>query len=621
MSIFNLPSGNAINSIIINKFGGVDFASSPDSIDINRSPLCVNMIRDKDGSLRKRMGYEKLIPDALGGRINGGYRFCQKHYVHAGEKLYSISEDGSVSLVCIGVPNEKSVFIPYSDYLYVIVPGDIFRIDSLGNCFYLWENAYVPTVIVSKAPSGGGVLHEDYNLLSSSWKEQFLSDGESLSYKLEKSGLTKIVSVSIRDDDGEFKALSEDKYEADLENGVVTFSVAPSLPSVSGMDNVLIEAMKEDEWEQNKAMIFGCTAYVVYGADGRNDRLFLGGNKNHLGMDFFSASGDFSYFPHMNYSKLSNKNIIGYSVFNGSLYTHFEEDYSGESLVIKRDGNENGDFVITDKFSAPALASSHTSLSLEGEGLFLSKTGVYGITVSDVTKEKVCQLRSAFLGDIFSSFSEDELKNAHSAIFGEFYLVSVCDKCFVLDGARKSYFSGTPLCTFQYECYYLENIPARVFWTDGERLFFGTEEGNVFVFFSNKESIASYTDDGEKVSCFFDTADLSGGAFFKKKTFVSVSAKIGAFLNTGVKIFARTDGKWHDKPVYNSMGRGRYFDFSLVDLEEISFSSNRSEVTLCGKTRIRNTDSVRFRLINDKAEPFSLVAFGTEFVKKGNYIY
>lgn len=621
MSQFNLPSGNVINSFIINEFGGVDFASSPDNIKTNRSPSSVNMIRDKNGSLRKRMGYKRLIKEMLEGRINGGCYFCGVHYVHSGTFLYTISEEGRVTILRAELSDEKSFFIPHSQYLYHIVRGEIFRIDSNGQNFSLWENAYVPTVIVSKTPSGGGVLHEDYNLLSSCWKEQFLADGESLSFKLEKSGLTDIVSVSIRDENGEFQIVDEDKYTKDLEKGIVTFLSPPEKPVVSGMDNVLIKAMKEDEWEKNKAMLFDCSVCVVYGENARNDRLFLGGNKNHLGMDFYSAAGDFSYFPHMNYSKLSHKNIKGYSVFNGSLYTHFEEDFSGESLVIKRDGNEKGEFVITDKFFAPAMISPHTSLSLEGEGVFFTRKGVFGITVSDVTKEKVCQQRSAFLGDVFSSFSKEALENAHSVIFGDFYLLSIGDKCFVLDGARKSYFSGTPLCSFQYECYYLENIPARVSWTDGKRLFFGDSQGNVFVFFENQESIVSYTDDGEKVVCYFDTVDVNGGIFFKKKNFVSVSAKIGAFLNTGVKIYARSKGKWHEEPIYDSMGRGRFFHFGLVDFESVSFSSNRSEVTLCGKVRIRNTDSVRFRLVNDKAEPFSLIAFGTEFHRKGNYIY
>ncbi len=621
MSQFNLPSGNLINSFIINEFGGVDFASSPDNIKTNRSPSAVNMIRDKNGSLRKRMGYKRFTQTNLGGRINGGCYFCGVYYVHSGTNLFSVSKDGVATLLWVALPDKKSFFIPQSQNLYIVISGQIIRINSNGRFFPLWEDAYVPTVIVSKSPSGGGVLHEEYNLLSSRWKEQFLADGESLSFKLEKSGLTDIVSVSIRDENGEFQAVDEDKYTKDLEKGIVTFLSPPEKPLVSGMDNVLIQAMKEDEWKRNKDMLFGCSVCVIYGENARNDRLFLGGNKDHLGMDFYSAAGDFSYFPHMNYSKLSHKNINGYSVFNGSLYTHFEEDFSGESLVIKRDGNEKGEFVITDKFFAPPIVSPHTSLSLDGEGIFLTRKGVFGITVSDVTKEKVCQQRSAFLGDVFSSFSTEELEAAHSVIFGDFYLLSIGDKCFVLDGARKSYFSGTPLCSFQYECYYLENIPARVSWTDGKRLFFGDSNGNVFVFFENKESVLSYTDDGEKVVCYFDTVDVNGGIFFKKKTFLSVSAKIGSFLNTGVKIYARSKGKWHEEPIYDSKGRGRYFHFGLVDFEAVSFSSNRSEVTLCGKVRIRNTDSVRFRLLNDKAEPFSLVAFGTEFHRKGNYIY
>jgi hypothetical protein len=128
-------------------------------------------------------------------------------------------------------------------------------------------------------------------------------------------------------------------------------------------------------------------------------------------------------------------------------------------------------------------------------------------------------------------------------------------------------------------------------------------------------------DDGKKVVCYFDTADIDDRVFFKKKTYVSISVKIGAFLNTGVKIYAKTDGRFHEKPVYDSMGRGRFFDFSAVDFESVSFSSNVSEVTLCGKIRIRNTDSVSFRIMNDKSEPFSLYAFGTEYVQKNNYIH
>jgi hypothetical protein len=325
----------------------------------------------------------------------------------------------------------------------------------------------------------------------------------------------------------------------------------------------------------------------------------------------------------MNYSSLSKYQTVGYSVSNGSLYTHVSPDGKGQSNIIKRNGSETEDgrdvFVITDEFSAPPLVSPHTTLNLNGESLFLSKSGVYGITVSDVTDERGCELRSAYLGKTFEGFTEEELSKATGIVFGDFYCLFVGGKAFIIDGAKKSYFSATPLCSFQYECYYWENIPSLTSWTDGKRVYFGSALGGIYAFFTDKTAGGSYTDDGEAVVCYFDTSEINS-LFFKKKTYVSVSAKIGAFLNTGVRIYAKTEGRFHEKPVYDSMGRGRYFDFSYVSFHSISFSSNRSEVTLCGKTRIRNVDSVSFRLINDKAEPFALYAFGTEYVQKGNYI-
>ncbi len=621
MSTFNLPAKNNVSAFTITKFGGVDFWSSPENVDKSRSSSCVNMIRDKNGSIRKRMGYEKVIDDAIDSRINGACSFGSGHLIHGGTSLYLVNENGERTLIYADIADSKSTFIPYDGMVYVITGKELLYVTSEGNCDYLSNISYVPTVIVSKAPSGGGTLYENYNLLSDRWKEQFLADGESTVYNLEKKDLSAVVGVWLREENGEMKAVDRETYTVSLENGTVTFSSPPSIPQVVGMDNVIIEVSKLDE-----NMLLECTVGTLYGADGKDDRLFIGGNPKYPGMDFFSAPGNLTYFPHLNYSKLSRFNISGYSKFNGSLNTHFEEDVlSGESKIIKRDAGKTSDgsetFLISGEYTAPSMISPHTSFFLNDEALYLSKKGIFGITVSDVTSEKVCQLRSAFLGDAFSAFSEEELRSSHGVIFGDYYAVSMGGKMYLLDGSAKSYFSGTPLCSYQYECYYFENIPARVIWTDGTYLYFGSENGFIYRFFSNVSSAQSYTDDGVKVTCRFETSDIDDGIFFKKKTYASVSAKIGAFLNTGVKIYARTDGKWHDKPIYNSMGRGRYFDFSLIDFESISFSSNKSEVTLCGKVRIRNTDSVRFRIENDKAEPFLLLGFGAEYVQKGNYVY
>ncbi len=620
MAKFNLPSANSITSFIINDFGGVDLWSSPDNVSKNRSPDCVNMIRDKNGSLRKRMGYEKLISQPFENRINGACFFAGKHFVHSGTILYSLKENGEKTICAYNLADEKSLFFTAYETLYVLSGDSICFVDTLGSCGRISANAYVPTVIVSKSPAGGGTLHEAYNLISPRWKEQFLADGESTVYKLEKENVDLIINVSVRDENGDMQIVDPLSYTFSPKEGTITFSEPPPKPAVVGMDNVFVEAMKNDG---NKEMIYGCKAAAVFGTNGVNDRLFLGGNPSYAGMDFYSAAGDFSYFPQMNYSKLSHGQIKGYSVFNGSLYTHLSSDvYKGENVIIKRNGvvTEDGTetFVITDEFSSPEFSSVNTSLSLGGEALFLSPKGIYGMTVSDVTDEKVCELRSAYLGKAFSEFSDEELKNSHAVIFDDFYMLALGGKMFVIDGAKKSYFSGTPLCSFQYECYYWDNIPSRSMWTDGKTLYFGDERGYIYRFFSDKSSKDSYRDDGKAVACHFDTADIDERIFFKKKTYVSVSAKIGAFNNTGVKIYAQTDGNFHERPIYDSLGKGNNFSFDGMDFEGVSFYGGRNEAVLCGKIRIRNINSIRFRLANDKAEPFCLYSFGAEYVQKGN---
>lgn len=620
MAKFNVPSAPAVSTFSVSELGGVDFWNSPSDVSKNRSPLCINMIRDKNGSLRKRMGYERFTDESFGKRINGACFWCGRHLIHAGTTLYSVEENGEKIIWAYNLEDEKSLFIPTVEKLYVF-SGDAIYFISDDSCGKIENRAYVPTVVVSKSPSGGGTLHENYNLISTHWREQFLADGESSVYKLEKTDVDLVLEIRIRDENGDLQILDPELYSTSKKEGTVTFLTPPPKPAVVGMDNVFIEVIKEEE---GRDMIYGCTVGTVFGTNGVNDRLFLGGNPKYPGMDFYSAAGDFSYFPHMNYSKLSQGHIKGYSVVNGSLYTHLSDgNLMGKSTIVKRNGASGEGvtetFVITDEFYSPEFVSINTSLALNGEALFLSKDGVYGMTVSDVTREKVCELRSAYLGKIFAEFSDEEMKKSHAVVFGDFYILALGGKVFVLDGAKKSYFSGTPLCSFQYECYYWDNIPARVVWTDGKRLFFGDENGVVYCFFTEKTAKESYTDDGKTVVCYFETADIDDSRFFKKKTYVSISAKIGAFFNTGVKIYVRSNGTWEKNPIYDSGGKGKNFGFSTLELEGVSFFSKRNEVSLCGKVRIRNVDSVRFKIMNDKAEPFVLYAFGAEFVQKGNY--
>ena len=164
MSLFGLPAGNTIRQITIKDFGGVDFHSSPEGVNLNRSPSAVNMIRDKNGSLRKRMGYKRVISDSLGAPVYGGCAFCGAQYIHSGDKLYQV-KNGEAKEIKNGLFEGKSTFVKSSDKLYLITKGNVLCLDGEGNCTSLFENAYVPLVMISKSPKGGGETYEDFNMI------------------------------------------------------------------------------------------------------------------------------------------------------------------------------------------------------------------------------------------------------------------------------------------------------------------------------------------------------------------------------------------------------------------------------------------------------------------------
>lgn len=57
---FKIPKSPQKSILTIDEFKGVDFTNSPASVDDNKSPNAINMIRDVPGKVRKRMGYEVI---------------------------------------------------------------------------------------------------------------------------------------------------------------------------------------------------------------------------------------------------------------------------------------------------------------------------------------------------------------------------------------------------------------------------------------------------------------------------------------------------------------------------------------------------------------------------------
>lgn len=623
MAQFNVPGESQKYSAVVETFRGVDLNNSPSNVDKSRSPAAPNMIRDQVGKVRKRMGYETKVTAPGGAAINGVHHLMEETLVHAGAKLYRLSDTGGTwSLTEIGaMANARSRSFVFDQKLYLL-DGTTYQVYDGETLAAVADSATVPTIIISRRPTGGGQSYQGLNLLGRKWTESFLGTADATVYQLTTKDLAEdAVTARVLNADGVWEDKTEGTdFTVDREAGTVTFSTAPGASPVTGQDNVQITAAKVREGYLDT--INRCTIAAVYGVGGSTDRVFLSGNGDKPGVDWYSNFEDPAFFPDTNYTKLvrDGARVTGYTVLSNTLAAFIDGASDGRNVVV-RSGvlDENGDavFRVSNTMIGQDAVAPDTFCRTDKEPLFLTNRGVYAITAEELTGEKYSQERSYYIAGAIGAAQGRE--NACACTYGDFYALALDGTIYLLDLQQKTYERNSPYSSFQYECYYWPDIPARVLFLDGDALCFGTEDGKLCRFHTNVDDVTSYNDDGAAIDAYWETSDFDGKIFFHVKTFTGLAVRLAAAVNTGVVVYAQVRGMW--KQVFASGAKARYFDWSYIDFSKFTFSSDRTPRTLYGKIKLKKADKVRFRLQNNVLnEPFGLYAFGLQFKEPGgNY--
>ena len=624
MAQFNVPSESQRFSAVVETFRGVDLNNSPSNVDKSRSPAAPNMIRDQVGKVRKRMGYTTKLTAPEGAAIHGVHHLMDETLIHAGTKLYRLvkAADGTWSLTEIGaMANARSRGFVFDQKLYLL-DGTAYRVYDGETLSAVADSATVPTVIISRRPNGGGQSYEGLNLLGKAWTESFLGTAEDKTYQLTAKDLSDDpVTAKVLDKDGNWVAKVENTdFTVDRAKGTVTFTTAPGESPVVGQDNVQITASKVREGYLGT--INQCTIAAVYGVGGSTDRVFLSGNSDKPGIDWYSNFEDPAFFPDTNYTKLvrDGGEVTGYAILGNTLAA-FINGASDERNVVVRGGtlDEDGDalFRVSNTMIGQDAVAPDSFCRTDKEPLFLTDRGVFAITAEELTGEKYSQERSYYISSALRAAQGK--KTASACIYGDFYALALGGTVYLLDLQQKTYERNSPYSSFQYECYYWPGIPAAVLFLDGDALCFGTADGKLCRFGTNVDDVGGYNDDGAAIDAYWETSDFDGKIFFHVKTFTGLAVRLAAAVNTGVVVYAQVRGIW--KQVFSSGSKARYFDWNYIDFSKFTFSADRTPRTLFGKIKIKKADEVRFRLRNDVLnEPFGLYAFGLQFKEPGgNY--
>ena len=604
------------SKLTIDSFLGVDLTNAPANVKEKRSPEAPNMMRDVPGKIKKRTGY--AVEQQYNGRING------RHFLHGRDKDFELIHAGNNlyyndTLIFSEMENERSVSFQMDEKLYLIDGRNyLCFLPDEEQVAAVWETAKVPKVIIGRAPTGGGTAYEAINLLSDYTTDSFLGKADVKEYQLTVSGLSSAaVTAQKMTSDGVWTDLKEGTdFSVDRTTGKVTFVTAPGVSPVTGMDNVLITAAKDRSAYRSR--IEKCCIGILYGVSGAADRLFLSGNPDFPNYDWYSGQNDPTYFADTSYSVLGQDSsaIVAYSIISDKLCAHKDDAEDGRNLILRSGTLSDGKaaFPIYNTLQGEGTIGKHTVAYLNSEPLFLTALGVYAVTKSDISGDRYAQNRSFYLNKALLS---GDLSDAFAFRWKDFYLLAVNGKVWLLDGLQRSYEKTAPYSTHQYEGYYWENVPARVFWEQGGTLWFGDSEGRVCSFFTDELDPLSYYDDGDPVKAFWDLPDLSGKLFYQNKTFRYLAVRLAAAPSTGVSVLAQVKGLWKD--LKEELTKARYLSFERITFSKFTFNSDQTPKTIGMKIKVKKVDKARFRLQNFEAEPFGIYEVALEFVENGKY--
>ena len=677
----NVPAKNILE---ISSFRGVDLSSAPADIDKSRSPDAPNMMPDSKGNPIKRTGF--FLSENYGGRINGAFVFGKHLVIHSGTKLFIdgkkvwdgmadelssgqiIGEklyifDGQEALICDGEdawPLSDEAYIPtvlISKNADECERETVLKGDGMSTHFILEHkpkeilsltvngaaaeySVDMETIVFKTAPvegaeiivkaryenEPGGNIKEEFNLISSRWKESFLCDtGTEQKFSLSKDKLSKgKVKAWVMDEKGEFIEKTEGTdFSVDREKGKITFNEPIPKTPITGEDNLIIEAAKFFEDYEDKINL--CRQSIAFDTGGTANRIFVSGNPNEPRKDYWCAAGDPTYWPDTYYSELGSEgnSIIGYSVIGSSLATYISHPKDGRGIVIRNsylDEQGNVSFPIESFLQGEEAVAPRGFVYMDKEQLFLTARGVYAITAEDVSGEKYTQNRSYFINKALCE--EKNLEKAFCAKWKQFYVIAVNGKFYLLDSGQKSYERGEPLSTGQYECYLWTGIPARILWENEGQLFFGDEEGNVCYFNSDIAAAKSYVDyskDGERpIEAYWTFPDFAGGVFWKNKTIRTVAIQLLPYARNKVRLEYRVKGFWDILKDFSD--KNSYFSWNSFGWEGFTWSGDSTYRTATAKVKIKKFDKCGFRIsCTEKNKAFGLYAFSVEYTENGRY--
>lgn len=347
-----------------------------------------------------------------------------------------------------------------------------------------------------------------------------------------------------------------------------------SAPALEGESNVEITYKASVSYSASD--ISKCEFSYAFGVDGNEDQLFVSGNPDHPNRLWYSAIDNPSYFPETWYINVGSNNsrIMGFGRLSGSALCIFKEQYHNDSSLYfatgsfvsakqtRQDASLSNEEMVDPFFSITAGGQGEGALNHEcietfnGEPLFLSRNGVFGVYVSSSSTNLTRRYSSERSRSINKMLlAEEDLANAKAVVWNDKYVLSINGKCYVAEPNMRYRPKDTDY--YQYEWYVWDNVPAKSVAVADGVLYFGTPNGKVARFVPNTFSdVGTYNfvngtltfdvDDNTLTINHADITHLYDGDMVKLDSNTAMYYKVGAATFSGGGAYFHLDEDYED---------------------------------------------------------------------------
>ena len=631
---------------IYSSFRGVDFINDPSLVLLSRSPDALNIWKnynDTQGScIETRPGYRELTN--FGSKINGIYFYKDKVLIHAGTNLYlwdNFPDTPTETILKSNMNNEKSSFVIFNEKVYIIdglnylvydgttlenvsdrVMGVIENptgnpstsryyelvnnqyvlstdtvVDNTKTYYEILREPYIPTTTISRSPSGGGEMYQDVNVLQPLRRNSFVADGTS-DYYLDTTKIDEVTEITVDD-------VVVTNYSVDEARGKVTFTSAPTAPTLSGVDNVVITFKKTTQGYSDR--IAKCTKMVVF-----DRRLFFTGNPDYPNAIFHSQLNAPNYVRDLAYYQdgTDESEVKSLVVGNNILWVFKEPSQERDTIFYHTATSDTYGKVYPNFQGNVSTGCYSDAINYKDDIVFLSKTGLEGISSNDIASQQLLSHKSSLVD---SKLINENNFNLAMMTEWEGYLLILVNSHIYLGDIRQLYQSVNG---YEYEWYYweIEEAQATILKEYKGNLYIGAEDGSIFI-------VEGTNDDGEIIQSYWTTPMDNFGYGNKYKTTNKRGgvAKIKTIQNGKVKIAQKTNKATTSKYIKDYASGG--FNFNEIDFSNFSFTIEATS-NIVYKIKEKKFVELQLKFYSDELDkPFGLYdaiieAFEGGYVKR-----